>query len=229
MIVSSIETQTPLTQTPPEAPAPSSIRDWFIALRPRQWAKNLMVFAGMIFAGKAIHLSTMLTVTGGFAIFCVFSSVGYLINDVLDREKDRAHPVKCHRPIAAGRISPRHGDHAGRHHRTGRLCRLLAAVARLHLGLAGLPGGIAHLFALLETSSHSRPDGHSRLFPAARAGGHHAAGSPALRHGCLSACRCWRCWWPSANAGMSSPCWWTAARRIARCSPTTAGSSSIRR
>lgn len=106
MFVSTIETQAPVLQLPPAAPAPPAIGDWLLALRPRQWAKNMIVFAGMIFAGKVIHPSTVWTITGGFAVFCAFSSVGYLINDVLDREKDRAHPVKCRRPIASGRIRP---------------------------------------------------------------------------------------------------------------------------
>ncbi len=86
MFFSVVKTAQPPTPTPPptpSAPTPAAFpfRDRFIALRPRQWAKNIVVFAGMMFAGKAFHLTaflqTLLTVTAGFAVFCAFSSVGY--------------------------------------------------------------------------------------------------------------------------------------------------------
>jgi 4-hydroxybenzoate polyprenyltransferase len=79
--------------------------DWVTLLRPRQWIKNLVVFAGLLFTAKFRYPGLVLTVLGVFAVFCLLSSVGYIVNDVLDRARDRAHPVKCHRPIASGRIS----------------------------------------------------------------------------------------------------------------------------
>ena len=98
--------QTDTAALPPTTPLPSPLRDWLTAARPRQWAKNLVVFAGLLFTGNAAHPHELLAALAGFAVFCLFSSVGYLINDVLDADKDRAHPVKCRRPIAAGRIRP---------------------------------------------------------------------------------------------------------------------------
>jgi len=74
------------------------------SMRPRQWAKNLFVFAGLLFAQK---LFTPLAVVAlaAFVIFCALSGAIYLINDVADREKDRLHPRKRERPVASGRLS----------------------------------------------------------------------------------------------------------------------------
>lgn len=78
------------------------------SLRPKQWTKNLLVFAGMLFTLNAQHtLIDLLRVVAAFAVFCLLSGSVYLVNDVLDAEKDRKHPRKCWRPIAAGRLSPR--------------------------------------------------------------------------------------------------------------------------
>src|SRR3989338_5535258 len=69
-------------------------------------AKNLFVFAGLIFSLKFFELPLLLTVIYAFIIFCALSSAIYLINDVRDAEGDRKHPVKKLRPIAAGKLSP---------------------------------------------------------------------------------------------------------------------------
>ena len=76
------------------------------ALRPKQWIKNVFVFAALVFAGRLDDPSAVLRATGAFAVFCALASAVYLINDVRDREADRAHPEKRHRPIAAGEIAP---------------------------------------------------------------------------------------------------------------------------
>lgn len=73
------------------------------ALRPRQWTKNLIVFAAPLF-GFSINLQSFLASTLAFILFCCISSSFYLINDILDLESDRQHPVKCKRPIAAGLV-----------------------------------------------------------------------------------------------------------------------------
>jgi len=78
----------------------------FLALRPRQWAKNVFVFAALVFAGQLTDPAAVLRVVYAFVVFCVLSSAVYLINDVRDREADRLHPVKRRRPIAAGEIAP---------------------------------------------------------------------------------------------------------------------------
>jgi len=77
----------------------------FLSLRPSQWTKNLLVFAPLVFAVKLFDLPSVLRATGGCAVFCALSSVVYLINDVMECEGDRLHPLKCRRPIAAGDVS----------------------------------------------------------------------------------------------------------------------------
>jgi 4-hydroxybenzoate polyprenyltransferase len=76
------------------------------SLRPRQWVKNLLVFAGVVFAQK-LFTAAVWAALGAFVIFCGLSGAIYLLNDVADREKDRRHPDKRHRPIASGALPPR--------------------------------------------------------------------------------------------------------------------------
>ena len=73
-------------------------------MRPRQWAKNLFVFAGLVFAQK-LFTPLACVALAAFAIFCALSGAMYLLNDVADREKDRLHPRKRLRPVASGRLS----------------------------------------------------------------------------------------------------------------------------
>lgn len=75
-----------------------------IALRPRQWTKNLIVFAAPLFA-FTINQEALLGSLMAFVLFCATSSSFYLFNDIADLNCDRAHPEKCHRPIAAGLVS----------------------------------------------------------------------------------------------------------------------------
>ncbi len=77
----------------------------FVAsLRPRQWTKNLLVFAGLIFS-RGLHEPALVARSGlAFALFCLLSGGVYLINDVVDAARDRAHPQKRHRPVASGRL-----------------------------------------------------------------------------------------------------------------------------
>ncbi|KOR33817.1 MULTISPECIES: decaprenyl-phosphate phosphoribosyltransferase [Planktothricoides] len=73
------------------------------ALRPRQWTKNLIVFAAPLFA-FSINQQSLLGSLLALALFCGASSSFYLLNDIADVEADRRHPVKCNRPIAAGLV-----------------------------------------------------------------------------------------------------------------------------
>jgi 4-hydroxybenzoate polyprenyltransferase len=73
-----------------------------LSLRPGQWTKNLIVFAGLVFSLKLFEPDAILTSIEAFVIFCALSGVVYLINDVMDRDSDRRHPTKSRRPIAAG-------------------------------------------------------------------------------------------------------------------------------
>jgi len=75
------------------------------AMRPGQWTKNLFVFAGVIFARKLAEPAAVIESIAAFGLFCLLSSAVYLINDVVDAEKDRAHPTKRTRPIASHRLS----------------------------------------------------------------------------------------------------------------------------
>jgi 4-hydroxybenzoate polyprenyltransferase len=77
-----------------------------VSLRPRQWVKNLFVFAGLVF-GQRLFTPALWPALAAFGIFCVLSGAIYLVNDVADRDKDRLHPKKRERPIAAGRLSAR--------------------------------------------------------------------------------------------------------------------------
>lgn len=74
------------------------------ALRMKQWIKNLLVFAALIFAFKFQDVDLIKKATIGFLSFCCLSSAGYLFNDARDREADSHHPKKRFRPIAAGRL-----------------------------------------------------------------------------------------------------------------------------
>jgi hypothetical protein len=76
------------------------------ALRPQEWIKNLLVFAGLLFSGQLDEGDQVLAATLTFVAFCGVSSAGYLFNDLLDREHDRRHPDKSRRPIASGAVSP---------------------------------------------------------------------------------------------------------------------------
>ena len=77
---------------------------YLAALRPRQWTKNLIVFAAPLFAFH-INLPSFRDSLLAFVLFCCTSSSFYLFNDIADVESDRQHPIKCNRPIAAGKIS----------------------------------------------------------------------------------------------------------------------------
>jgi 4-hydroxybenzoate polyprenyltransferase len=77
------------------------------SLRPRQWVKNLFIFGGVVF-GQRLFSQALWTSVGAFVIFCGLSGAIYLLNDVADRDKDRLHPEKRARPIAAGRLPVPH-------------------------------------------------------------------------------------------------------------------------
>ena len=89
------------------------IVDTFLALiqtmRPLQWTKNVVIFAALVFDRQLglNNIPTMLRTLAGFIIFCLFSGVVYILNDIVDVEADRRHPTKCSRPIASGRLSIR--------------------------------------------------------------------------------------------------------------------------
>lgn len=81
-------------------------RALLISLRPRQWTKNLLVFAGLIFSQGLQEPALVARSAAAFVLFCLLSGGVYLVNDVMDAERDRTHPQKRHRPVASGRLRP---------------------------------------------------------------------------------------------------------------------------
>jgi 4-hydroxybenzoate polyprenyltransferase len=98
--------------TMPDAPAASleasdrrsAALNLLISLRPHQWTKNLLVFAGLIWGERLFDPVAVAMTTAAFAIFCALSGVVYLVNDIADRHSDREHPLKRLRPIASGTL-----------------------------------------------------------------------------------------------------------------------------
>ncbi|MHA1569800.1 MAG: decaprenyl-phosphate phosphoribosyltransferase [Alphaproteobacteria bacterium] len=80
------------------------LRPIVISMRPQQWVKNFMVFPALLFGGDIFDPVSQITVLGGFVVFCLLSGAVYLFNDLADVERDRAHPIKCKRPIPSGRL-----------------------------------------------------------------------------------------------------------------------------
>jgi 4-hydroxybenzoate polyprenyltransferase len=110
------------------------VRAALAALRPRQWSKNLLLFAGIVFAAKLGDGLRWLEAIAAFGAYCAASSAAYLVNDVRDLEADRLHPLKRLRPLAAGELEPRAALW---------LAGLLAAAS---LGVAGALGPWSLLF-----------------------------------------------------------------------------------
>jgi 4-hydroxybenzoate polyprenyltransferase len=81
-----------------------SIRSVFVTLRPQQWVKNFVLFAGLVFSQNLSNTDMVLKTVFGFVLFCLLSSSVYVLNDILDIESDRKHPLKSNRPIARGDI-----------------------------------------------------------------------------------------------------------------------------
>jgi 4-hydroxybenzoate polyprenyltransferase len=107
-------------------PGRSLALNLLFSLRPGQWTKNLVLFAGLLFGRRLFDRDAVMAAMSAFVVFCVLSGVVYLINDVADRESDRLHPLKARRPIASGALP------------VG-----LALFAAAGLGVAGLAGAAA--------------------------------------------------------------------------------------
>ena len=101
------------------------------AMRPRQWAKNLLVVVAPLGAARLFEPPVLVATGLAFLAFCLVASATYLVNDVLDRDRDRAHPTKSARPIASGALSPR-----------------AAIVGAVLLGVAGLAVSFATSISL---------------------------------------------------------------------------------
>ena len=84
------------------------VKELITTMRPKQWYKNLVIFVGIIFSLNLLNFRMWLDVISAFAIFCMLSGSEYIINDIIDVEKDRKHPKKCKRPIASGKLKVSH-------------------------------------------------------------------------------------------------------------------------
>jgi 4-hydroxybenzoate polyprenyltransferase len=103
------EERSPASDVIGERPAPRTRSTAFallVAMRPGEWIKNVLVFAGLVFAKKFDQPAQVIDALLTFVAFCAIASAGYLFNDLGDVEHDRRHPDKRFRPIAAGEIQP---------------------------------------------------------------------------------------------------------------------------
>ena len=85
----------------------SSLGALAAAMRPKQWVKNTVVLAPLVFTRELFELASMARAFAAFGLFCALASTVYLVNDLADAEADRLHPRKRLRPIASGALSPR--------------------------------------------------------------------------------------------------------------------------
>ncbi len=76
-----------------------------ISMRPQQWIKNLLLFGPLIFSINLFDTTMAMQTAFAFIAFSLAGSAVYLLNDIVDVEKDKAHPIKCNRPIASGKLS----------------------------------------------------------------------------------------------------------------------------
>ncbi len=119
-------------------PRPSQPGVWLRALRVHQWVKNILVFVPAL-AAHRFDAETLATGAVAFLSFCLVASAGYLLNDYLDLENDRADPAKCGRPLASGALRPWHAMAVA----PLLLAVGLAVAGAISLPLAGLVAGYA--------------------------------------------------------------------------------------
>jgi 4-hydroxybenzoate polyprenyltransferase len=86
----------------------SALQAYLRSLRPKQWLKNILVFAALVFSHQLTDVRAFAEVVVAFLCFCAASSAVYLLNDLKDQESDRLHPVKRFRPIASGQVPTVH-------------------------------------------------------------------------------------------------------------------------
>ncbi|AXV36733.1 MAG: decaprenyl-phosphate phosphoribosyltransferase [Methanobacteriaceae archaeon] len=85
------------------------IKELIHSMRPKQWYKNIVIFIGLVFSLNFLNPADWLNVIAAFVIFCILSGSIYIINDIIDVEKDRNHPLKRLRPLASGKLKLSHG------------------------------------------------------------------------------------------------------------------------
>ena len=102
-------------------------------MRPKQWVKNGLLFVGLVFDGQLFHLPALARTLAAFVLFCLLSSLVYIINDLTDLEADRNHPKKRLRPLPSGQLSAR----------TARLAASFLALLVFSAVLPAQPGSLA--------------------------------------------------------------------------------------
>jgi 4-hydroxybenzoate polyprenyltransferase len=114
------------------------------ALRPPEWIKNLLVFAGLLFSGRLNEGAAVVDATLTFIAFCAIASAGYLLNDLRDRDHDRQHPEKRNRPIASGAITSA----------TAITTAIILAMAGIAIGFVVEPevAGLVALYGVITTA-----------------------------------------------------------------------------
>lgn len=116
----------------------------WVALRPRQWTKNLLLFAGIVFAAEVGDAGRWLQAGAAFVLYCAASSAAYLVNDLIDAPFDRLHPVKLRRPLARGELSRRAAVIAA--------AMLVAVATALALALGLVAVGFLALFLAIQAA-----------------------------------------------------------------------------
>lgn len=122
------------------------LRGLLRTMRPKQWTKNAFVLAPLVFDGKLFQPEMALRAGIAFLAFCLASSAVYILNDLVDLEKDRRHPRKRLRPLPSGQLSPRVAQVAG---------LLFAGVSILTMGLLDLATGVVLTVYLLQNIAYS--------------------------------------------------------------------------
>ena len=100
------------------------VKEIVISMRPKQWLKNAFVFAGLIFSKSFMDADQVVRTVFAFVLFSLLSGSVYIINDIVDKERDRLHPRKSSRPVASGRLNAN----------AALICSLVLAAASLLLG-----------------------------------------------------------------------------------------------
>lgn len=108
-----------------------NVKDIARVIRPQQWIKNVFVLVPLFFGGSLLDTTDIIAAVTAAMAFCFISSSIYCLNDILDVEDDRRHPTKCHRPIAAGKIS------------VAQAYVMMALMVALSFGSVALLGGYA--------------------------------------------------------------------------------------
>ena len=83
----------------------SKLKAYGSLIRPYQWLKNLLIFSPLFFSGKFFEYNSLYKVALGTLCFCFLSSTGYIMNDWVDRKRDRFHPGKKNRPLSSGIVT----------------------------------------------------------------------------------------------------------------------------